>query len=120
MVAGGEVVELPISVVSVLGRRVCLFGGGYLRLFPYRVIRWGARRLDAEGRPVVFYVHPREIDPDHPRVAMGRKRAFKSYVNLGTTRGKLEAILSSGPLTTCERWIDAHRAELTAEPLADA
>ncbi|MET0771932.1 MAG: XrtA system polysaccharide deacetylase [Candidatus Limnocylindrales bacterium] len=119
-VAAGEVVELPISVVSVLGRRVCLFGGGYLRLFPSWVIRWGARRLGAEDRPVVFYVHPREIDPDHPRLPMGRMRAFKSYVNLGTTRDKLEAILSSVPLMTCERWIDAHRAELPAGPFIDA
>ena len=40
---GGPLVEIPISTVSVLGRRFCFFGGGYLRLSPLPVIRWGVR-----------------------------------------------------------------------------
>ena len=52
------------------------------------------------GRPVVFYVHPREIDPDHPRLDMGLLRRFKSYVNLDTTEEKLRKILSTFEFTT--------------------
>ena len=32
--AAGELVEFPMSVLNVAGLRLCLFGGGYLRLFP--------------------------------------------------------------------------------------
>ena len=50
--------------------------------------------------PVVFYIHPREIDPAHPRLPMSRKRRFKSYVNLETTETKVRNILRDFPVTT--------------------
>jgi polysaccharide deacetylase family protein (PEP-CTERM system associated) len=106
----GPLLELPISVTPFLGRQVCFFGGGYLRLFPYSLIHRMARAVNADGRPVIYYVHPREIDPQHPRLAMSRRRRFKSYVNLSTTAGKLDAIMRTERLTTFRGWIDAHGA----------
>src|SRR5690242_6781072 len=72
---------------------MCFFGGGYLRLFPYFLTRRMSLAVLRSGRPVLFYIHPREIDPDHPRLAMNAKRRFKSYVNLRTTEPKLRQIL---------------------------
>lgn len=95
-----RVVEFPVSVADVFGKPFCFFGGGYLRLFPYRLIRRMAKQVLAEGRPVVFYVHPREIDPSGPRLPMPAVRRFKSYVNLHTTERKVRKILSDFPVTT--------------------
>ena len=100
-----RLMEFPITVTSVLGRRCCFFGGGYLRLFPYTVIRQMCRKVLGENRPVVFYVHPREIDPNHPRLSLSPKRAFKSYVNLKTTEPKLRCILDEFEVTTFARFI---------------
>jgi polysaccharide deacetylase family protein (PEP-CTERM system associated) len=90
----GPLVEIPVSTVKVLGRRVCCFGGGYLRLAPLPVIQWGVRQLHQEGRPLVVYVHPREIDPDHPRLRLTPWRYFKCYVNLRSTLPKLTWLLN--------------------------
>lgn len=87
--SNGALMEIPVSTVSILGHQVCFFGGGYLRLSPLPVIRWGARRLQREGRPLIVYVHPREIDPDHPRLSLGLWRQFKCYNNLHSTLPKL-------------------------------
>jgi polysaccharide deacetylase family protein (PEP-CTERM system associated) len=92
--------EIPISVADFVGKPMCFFGGGYLRLFPYWLIRKKAQHVLDEGRPVIFYVHPREIDPGHPRLPMGAVRRFKSYVNLETTEVKLRHILQDFPVTT--------------------
>jgi polysaccharide deacetylase family protein (PEP-CTERM system associated) len=86
----GGLPEIPMSMVNILGRRVNLFGGGYLRISPVWLIRWGIRRLHARAQPLVVYLHPREIDPDHPRLPLGPIRYFKSYVNLKSTLPKLE------------------------------
>ena len=102
---GGRLVEFPITVAKVWGRPVCFFGGGYLRLFPYFLIHKMAGQVLSEGRPVVFYVHPREIDPGHPRLPMNFRRRFKSYVNLKTTEGKLRRILTDFKVTTFENFI---------------
>jgi hypothetical protein len=90
----GTIVEYPTSLTRVLGRRICLFGGGYLRLAPLSLIRRAAARVQREGRPVIFYVHPRDIDPDQPRLALSPLRRFKSYVNLHSTERKLAALLA--------------------------
>jgi len=111
---GGRLIEFPISVVEVLGRPMCFFGGGYLRFFPWAVIRRMAYRVLQEGRPVVFYVHPREIDPDHPRLPMSLKRRFKSYVNLRTTEHKLRRLLDEFEVTTFERYIAESPSRLQA------
>lgn len=105
----GRIIEFPITVKSVLGKPVCFFGGGYLRLFPYCVIRKMARSVLKEGRPVVFYVHPRDIDPDQPRLAMGLKRRFKSYVNLSTTAPKINRILDDFDVGTFAEFIALNR-----------
>jgi polysaccharide deacetylase family protein (PEP-CTERM system associated) len=108
--SGKRLIEFPISVASVLGRRLCLFGGGYLRLFPSWMIHRGTEQVLREGRPVVYYVHPREINPAHPRIPMSAPRRFKSYVNLDTTERKIHGILERFDVTTFERYIQQHPA----------
>lgn len=93
-------VELPVSVVEILGQRVCFFGGGYLRLFPSAVIHAMVRRVHAQGRPVIVYLHPRDIDPAQPRLAMPLRRQFKCYINLDTTFDKLRRLLIEFPFTS--------------------
>ena len=103
--ANGPLVEIPMSTVDVLGHRVCFFGGGYLRLSPLPVIRWGARSLQRDGRSLIVYVHPREIDPGHPRLPLGPWRRFKCYNHLRTTWPKL-------------KWLCEHRRFGTMAELA--
>jgi len=85
----GPLVEIPTSTVRFLGRRICLFGGGYLRIAPLPLIRWGVERLHRQEQPLVVYIHPREIDPEHPRLPLPLARRFKCYVNLSSTMPKL-------------------------------
>ncbi len=95
----GSIAEFPITMTRVLGRPLCVFGGGYLRLFPYPFIKRMARSVLSGGRLVIFYIHPREIDPDQPRLPTNIVGGFKSYVNLHTTRGKIEKIMDDFTFT---------------------
>lgn len=96
----GLLVEIPVSTVKLLGRRMCFFGGGYLRISPLALIRWGVGRLQHKGQPLIVYVHPREIDPNHPRLPLRRVRRFKSYVNLQSTMPKLKWLCENCTFTT--------------------
>jgi polysaccharide deacetylase family protein (PEP-CTERM system associated) len=107
----GGFMEFPASVEKVIGHPICFFGGGYLRLFPYSVIRRMTRRVLRQGRPVIFYVHPREIDLQAPRLAMGMSRRFKSYVNLGTTEPKIRNLLSEFEMATFRDFMIDERKE---------
>ena len=98
-------VEFPMTVVDFAGRPLCLFGGGYLRVFPYSFIARMARKVIASGDPLIFYIHPREIDPSHPRLPMGWRRRFKSYFHLRHTEKKVLRILDEFPVTTFEDFL---------------
>lgn len=103
--AAGPLAEFPITVVRAFGTPMCFFGGGYLRLFPYRLIRTMGRRALNEGRPIVFYIHPREIDPDQPRMPLGRRRRFTCYVNLRSTRPKIRRILADFQVSSFAKYL---------------
>jgi polysaccharide deacetylase family protein (PEP-CTERM system associated) len=100
-------IEFPITVTDFGGQPVCLFGGGYLRFFPYSLIRREANKVLSRGRPVVFYIHPREIDPEHPRLPMNAYRQFKSYFNLKSTLPKVSQILDDFRFCTFQDLIAA-------------
>lgn len=85
----GLLPEIPMSVVEILNCRISLFGGGYLRLANKSLIRWGIKKVHAQGRPLVVYIHPREIDVRQPRLPLGLRRRFKCYINLKSTMAKL-------------------------------
>jgi polysaccharide deacetylase family protein (PEP-CTERM system associated) len=101
--SAGDLDEYPISVAKVLGKARCFFGGGYLRLYPYAVIRKTAERVLSDGRPLIFYIHPREIDPSHPRIEMPWRGRLKTYVNLATTEPKVRRILRDFAPTSFEQ-----------------
>lgn len=111
----GNLMEFPITVTKVGGRPLCFFGGGYLRLAPYPVIRSMARKVLREKRPVIFYIHPREIDPNHPRLSMSVARRFKSYVNLRTTERKIRRLVTDFPVMTFEQFISQHNNQAENE-----
>ena len=98
--AHGPVLEFPLSTRRVLGRTLPATGGAYFRIYPYFVTRANVRALEREGMPVVFYLHPWELDPDHPRVSFPWKPRLTHYVNLRSTRPRLERLLADFRFTT--------------------
>lgn len=113
MTPSGSIYEFPQSVVPFGRLRLSFFGGGYLRLYPYRLIRSMAKKVLKDNRPVLFYIHPREIEPNHPRLKMPLWRRFKSYHNLRSTEGKIKSILTDFEFSTFALIFDylAHRDE---------
>lgn len=103
-----KIIEFPVSVVSLASKSMCFFGGGYLRLSPYWLIRKMAAEVLHSGRPLIFYIHPREIDPSHPRLEMNLFRRFKSYVNLDGTEDKVRRILDEFPVDTFRNFLERH------------
>lgn len=86
-------VEFPISTWRVLGRNIPIAGGAYFRIFPYAVTRHGLRSINLLGRPAVFYLHPWEIDPAHPRIPLPRRIALTHYFNLSATARRFRRLL---------------------------
>jgi polysaccharide deacetylase family protein (PEP-CTERM system associated) len=98
--SAGPLCEFPISTRRVFGRNVPVTGGAYFRIYPYALSRANIRAAEREGTPVVFYLHPWELDPDHPRVSFRRKAMLTHYVNLRSTGPRLARLCNEFTFTT--------------------
>ncbi len=105
----GPIWEVPISVRRVLGRSVPVSGGAYFRLYPYAVTRANFRAIERARRPVVFYLHPWELDPTHPRVAFDWRARLTHYANLRSTEPRLRRLLGEFQFGTLSEVIGSER-----------
>ena len=62
--SGGEILEVPVAIATLLGMRIPVAGGGYIRLLPSAVLDMALRSVLASGRPVILYCHPYEFSPE--------------------------------------------------------
>ena len=89
--------EVPMSVITIAGRRLPCMGGGYVRYFPLAYTLWCAKRLRAEGLTPVCYFHPYEFTDRKPHfsdaelagVPAGTLKRLKRFNQMqGFGRGK--------------------------------
>ncbi len=86
-----EFVEIPVSTFQMGKRRLPCGGGGFFRLYPYRLSRFAIKHLNInEQQPVIFYFHPWEIDPAQPRIKdISLKARFRHYLNLSRMESRI-------------------------------
>jgi len=82
-------VEFPVATVPVGPMALPVAGGGYFRLFPYFVTRWGIRRINAARVPAVLYLHPYELD-ERELPELGREVPWRLRLTQGTNRSRTE------------------------------
>lgn len=92
---------LPMSIANVCGVSFCYSGGGYFRLLPSAIISQFVQRSEY----VMTYFHPRDFDPEQPKLPMSRPRSFKSYVGIKGAMQKLEKLLYANQFTSIQSGI---------------
>jgi polysaccharide deacetylase family protein (PEP-CTERM system associated) len=100
--SGAQIREFPPSTVRILGANIPVAGGGYFRLYPYKITAWAINHINQhEGQPAMVYLHPWELDPDQPRIRACWLSRFRHYQNLHSTEIKCTRLLddfSWGPM----------------------
>jgi polysaccharide deacetylase family protein (PEP-CTERM system associated) len=99
-VEGKTLAEFPVSTWSLFGRNVPVAGGAYFRIYPYAFTRRALRSINAEGHPFAFYLHPWEVDPEHPRIRLPKRISLTHYFNLGATERRLRRLLKDFKFAT--------------------
>lgn len=98
----GKLLEIPPSTLRLLGKNIPIGGGGYLRLLPTSLVKWGIRFINVkEEQPAVLYFHPWEIDNEQPRLKGSRLSVFRHYTNIDKTVSKLYRMMNTfqfGPI----------------------
>jgi polysaccharide deacetylase family protein (PEP-CTERM system associated) len=91
------VLRIPATMFAVTGLRLPFASGAFFRLCPLSLLRAGLRRATRSGLPAMVVLHPRELDPEHPRLPLRGWEAQVHYARLASTLPKLRALLSDHP-----------------------
>ncbi|MDR3608528.1 MAG: polysaccharide deacetylase family protein [Oligoflexia bacterium] len=89
----GKLIRIPVTVLPFAGARIPFSSGCFFRLAPKVLIRVGLKRALAAGLPPMVVLHPRELDPDHPRLPIRGWESWVHYARLDTTLPKLHMVL---------------------------
>jgi len=126
--SGGTLVELPLTVVSYMGRRWPVSGGGYFRALPKRAISAIFRHVARSSEQAhMIYMHPYEFDSQalHPTsnfppgqsLAMPRKQFLRLRWNFRRTSiiESVKMLLMEHTFITCKERAD-HVTTTTERP----
>jgi polysaccharide deacetylase family protein (PEP-CTERM system associated) len=92
--SAGTIYEMPLSVRRILGNNLPISGGAYFRIYPYAITQQNFRTAEHNNQAVIFYIHPWELDLEHPPVPLSWKEKLTHSINLHTTEQKLHRLLS--------------------------
>lgn len=106
--------EFPMATARFFSTNLPIAGGGYFRLYPYALTRWGIRRLNAESKPAMVYLHPWEFDPEQPRLAAPLLAKFRHYVGIARTAGRLDRLCRDFEFVPIRELLDLHTKEKEA------
>lgn len=110
---GAKLLETPVATYPLPNPlpdvNIPCGGGAYLRIYPYRLQRWFLRRLAQRDEHVGVYMHPWEIDPDHPRIDLPFRVSATHHWNLESTYEKLGRLFQD---FTFEPYREVFRKEL--------
>lgn len=101
-----EFTEFPISTLKLPGFTLPISGGAYFRIYPYQVTKQAIKAVNRGGEPVTFYLHPWELDPDHPRIDVPRRIALTHYFNLGATERRLKKLIRDFKMAPMKEVLD--------------
>jgi hypothetical protein len=95
-------IEFPLSTVKLFGQNFPISGGGYFRLFPYSLIKYGLKSInETEDKPFIFYIHPWELDFEQPKIReVSLRSRFRHYVNLNKTESRVRRLLKDFQFST--------------------
>jgi polysaccharide deacetylase family protein (PEP-CTERM system associated) len=103
--AEGVFWEVPVSAIRLLGVPLAFSGGGFLRLLPGWFVSQCCSAVVRSGTPVVFYMHPRDLNPRGAVVPAPALKRAQYYAGRRSLRTKLTAALRRMRLMSIEEYL---------------
>jgi len=110
----GSIFEIPPSTFKIFGKTMGFSGGFYLRALPFWIIKILTNRINKypqnqretfdSNNPVIFYLHPREIDKSQPKLKLKPFEYIIHYLNINSCEDKLHKVLNTYKCASIEEY----------------
>ncbi|MBL7928664.1 MAG: DUF3473 domain-containing protein [Bacteroidia bacterium] len=109
-IEGNGLIEFPVSRFKLFGKNWAI-GGAYFRIFPYVFTSSGIKRRQNASAANMFYIHPWEYDPQHPKIKFERKAMITHYARLGKTYPNTDKMLRQFRFNTVSNVINQYEKQ---------
>ena len=90
----GKLIEFPLLVMSIFGKKIPVAGGFYLRTLPIKMITATIKKFEKLCIPSTFYIHSWELVPElMPKVPLSIMNNFITYYNLAKTPTRMDQLV---------------------------
>jgi len=100
--------EFPLLVYPLIGLKIPMAGGFFLRFFPMHILRKTIKKMNEQGFPAVLFAHNWELDAQTPKLKLGPYRSFVTYHNVQETERKLKQIIGSFKFSSFRDYLNKH------------
>ncbi|MDQ8738724.1 polysaccharide deacetylase family protein [Paenibacillus sp. LHD-38] len=108
--------EIPLPVYPLNGFNIPWGGGGYFRIYPYRLFSLGASSIIRKRDSFVFYIHPYDLDQHQPRIFNTSKlNGIRRYYGLEAAYNKLKMLLGDYSCMSLNRYYPQIGGEALSE-----
>ena len=95
---GVDIFEVPVPGVTLAGRELPVFGGGYLRIAP----GWLLKRVAQSESYQVLYLHPHDFDLDLPALPnCSALSNIRKRLHIGKIRDKVLSLFKACEVRSC-------------------
>ncbi len=108
----GPLMEVPPLVADRFGQVMPIGWGWALRCSAPSAVLRTIEQANQAGAPAVLTVHPWEIDPDPPRIALPPRLRFAHYFRLNGFAGRLRQILARAPFGSIDAALSSSSVSL--------
>jgi len=104
--SNGKLIEFPLLIASIFGKKIPAAGGFYLRTLPMKLIKNSIERYEKLNMPAAFYIHSWELTPEFmPKIPLPFKDSFITYHNLTKAPHKMDQLVKKFEFTSFERFL---------------
>lgn len=100
------ILEFPLSCAEITGARIPCSGGGYFRLYPYKLFIYLFNKCIEQGRDAIFYLHPWDLGTSFPKENMSMFSKYRYFNNTDKTYNRLKKLVNEFQFVSFSNYID--------------
>lgn len=102
-----NLINIPPTTYALGKINIPFSGGAYFRLLPTKLINSFTKKINEEEKqPVIFYLHPREIDISQPHLKLNFRDYFIHYYGINSCEKKLTEVICKGNFYTLKDFVE--------------
>ena len=99
------IIEIPLSCVDIFQLRIPFSGGAYFRFIPYKLYSYLVNKIYSQGRILVFYIHPWELNNSLPKSSVKGLSKLRKYYNINKVGARLNSLVEEFDFCSVEEFL---------------